>query len=49
MGQVARMDFIGAILVAASVTNVVLALQWGGNTKAWNDRAVIIVSVGQKH
>ncbi|KAJ7927821.1 ABC transporter [Mycena leptocephala] len=45
MGQVARMDFVGAILVAASVTNVVLALQWGGNTKAWNDRAVIICFV----
>lgn len=37
------MDFVGATLVAAAVTCVVLALQWGGNTKPWNDKAVIIV------
>jgi hypothetical protein len=41
--QIGRLDFIGAILVAGAVTNIVLALQWGGNTKAWNDKAVIIV------
>ncbi|KAF7352573.1 Major facilitator transporter-like protein [Mycena venus] len=40
--QVARMDFIGATVAAGSVTSLVLALQWGGNTKPWNDKAVII-------
>jgi hypothetical protein len=45
MKQVVRMDFVGAILVAGAVTNIVLALQWGGNTKPWNDKAVIIVSL----
>ncbi|KAJ7453321.1 hypothetical protein B0H11DRAFT_1741453, partial [Mycena galericulata] len=39
--QVSRMDFFGAILVAGAVTTLVLALQWGGNTKPWNDKAVI--------
>jgi hypothetical protein len=43
MQQVARMDFIGATLVAGAVTSVVLALQWGGNTKPWNDTTVIVV------
>ncbi|KAJ7174162.1 ABC transporter [Mycena crocata] len=40
--QVARMDFVGAVLVAGAVTSIVLALQWGGNTKPWDDKAVII-------
>ncbi|KAJ7474899.1 ABC transporter [Mycena latifolia] len=40
--QVRNIDWIGAILVGAAVTNLVLALQWGGNTKPWNDKAVII-------
>jgi hypothetical protein len=43
--QASRMDFIGATLIAAAVTCLVLALQWGGNTKAWGDKAVIIVGV----
>ncbi|KAJ7157334.1 ABC transporter [Mycena filopes] len=43
--QVARVDFIGTILVSGAVTSVVLALQWGGNTKPWNDKAVIICFV----
>ncbi|KAJ7442371.1 major facilitator superfamily domain-containing protein [Mycena galericulata] len=43
--QVGRMDFIGAILVAGTVTTLVLALQWGGNTKPWNDKAIIICFV----
>jgi hypothetical protein len=42
--QVLRLDFGGAILVAGAVTSLVLALQWGGNTKPWDDKAVIIVS-----
>ncbi|KAJ7237563.1 putative transporter [Mycena haematopus] len=40
-----RLDFVGATLIAAAVTCVVLALQWGGNTKPWNDKAVIICFV----
>ncbi|KAF7350726.1 Major facilitator transporter-like protein [Mycena sanguinolenta] len=39
------LDFIGAILAAAAVTFLVLALQWGGNIKPWNDKAVIICFV----
>lgn len=35
------MDWLGAGLVLASVTCLVLALQWGGNTKPWNDGSVI--------
>jgi MFS family permease len=45
IGQVARMDFFGATLVIAAVTSLVLALQWGGNTKPWSDKAVIICFV----
>ena len=33
-----------AMLIASAVTCLVLALQWGGNAKAWNDKSVIIVS-----
>ncbi|KAJ7117255.1 transporter [Mycena crocata] len=40
--QALRLDFVGAILMAGAVTSVVLALQWGGNTKPWDDKAVII-------
>ncbi|KAJ7182964.1 ABC transporter [Mycena crocata] len=45
LNQVLHMDFIGAVLIAAAVTCIVLALQWGGNTKSWNDAAVIICFV----
>ena len=38
-----RLDFVGATLIAGTVTSLVLALQWGGNTKPWGDKAVIIV------
>lgn len=43
--QILAMDFLGAFLIAATVTSLVLALQWGGNTKPWNDKDVIIVSI----
>ncbi|KAF7305394.1 Major facilitator transporter-like protein [Mycena chlorophos] len=39
--QTRRLDFVGATLVAATVTILVLALQWGGNTKPWSSPAVI--------
>lgn len=38
------MDLVGATIVSAAVTCIVLALQWGGNTKQWDDAAVIAVS-----
>ncbi|KAJ7738153.1 ABC transporter [Mycena metata] len=43
--QVWAIDWIGALLVAGSVTSFVLATQWGGNTKPWNDKDVIIAFV----
>lgn len=45
INQALHMDFFGAFLVAVSVTCLVLALQWGGNTKAWNDKDVVICFV----
>ncbi|KAJ7164486.1 transporter [Mycena filopes] len=43
--HVRRLDYVGAILVAGAVTTLVLALQWGGNTKPWGDKDVIICFV----
>ncbi|KAJ3740123.1 ABC transporter [Lentinula detonsa] len=40
--QILQVDYLGATLIAGAVTSLVLALQWGGNTKPWNDKAVII-------
>ncbi|KAJ7737370.1 ABC transporter [Mycena metata] len=45
MEQVRHLDFVGATLVSGAVTALVLALQWGGNTKPWGDKAVIICFV----
>ncbi|KAJ7650991.1 transporter [Roridomyces roridus] len=42
LAQFLRMDFIGAVLIAGAVTSLVLGLQWGGNTKAWGNYAVIV-------
>ncbi|KAJ7890276.1 ABC transporter [Mycena leptocephala] len=43
--QILHLDFVGATLIAGAITSLVLALQWGGNTKPWNDKAVIITFV----
>ncbi|KAJ7867670.1 ABC transporter [Mycena olivaceomarginata] len=43
--QILRLDFLGATLVAGAITCMVLALQWGGNTKPWGDKSVIICFV----
>ncbi|KAF7290179.1 Major facilitator transporter-like protein [Mycena indigotica] len=43
--QVLRMDYLGMLLASAFVTCLILALQWGGNTKPWNDAAVIVTFV----
>ncbi|KAJ7132708.1 ABC transporter [Mycena filopes] len=45
MRQVLRLDYFGATLIAGALTCLVLALQWGGNTKPWGDKAVIICFV----
>ncbi|KAF5355236.1 hypothetical protein D9758_005990 [Tetrapyrgos nigripes] len=36
-----NMDFVGGTLFAGSVTSLILALQWGGNQKPWDDGGVI--------
>ncbi|KAF7318484.1 MFS general substrate transporter [Mycena chlorophos] len=41
LAQTLRLDFGGATLLAGTITSLVLALQWGGNTKPWNDGSVI--------
>ncbi|KAJ7756579.1 ABC transporter [Mycena metata] len=43
--QTLRLDFLGAGLAGGAVVNLILALQWGGNTKPWSDKAVIICFV----
>ncbi|KAF7298509.1 Major facilitator transporter-like protein [Mycena kentingensis (nom. inval.)] len=42
---VLSMDYGGAILVAGFVCCLVIALQWGGNTKPWNSVGVIVCFV----
>ncbi|GAA6063261.1 hypothetical protein JCM10212_004995 [Sporobolomyces blumeae] len=41
LAQTLRIDWIGGLLVLGSIVSLVLALQWGGNQKPWNDGAVI--------
>ncbi|GAA5961653.1 hypothetical protein JCM3765_000464 [Sporobolomyces pararoseus] len=41
LSQTLHMDWVGGVLSLGSVTALVLALQWGGNQKPWNDGAVI--------
>ncbi len=40
-----RLDWIGTFLSLGFVTMLLLALQWGGNTKPWSDPAVIVCLV----
>ncbi|KAJ7765658.1 ABC transporter [Mycena metata] len=40
--QALRLDFVGATLAAGALISLILALQWGGNTKSWGDKDVII-------
>ncbi|PVF94122.1 ABC transporter [Serendipita vermifera] len=37
------LDWIGAIISIALVTCLLLPLQWGGGTKSWNDKVVIVL------
>ena len=41
-----QMDFIGTFTIMAAIVNYILALQWGGITKAWSDSTVIGTLVG---
>ena len=40
-----QLDYIGAFLSVAMVTLLLLPLQWGGNTRPWNDPVVISLLV----
>ncbi|CAG7852110.1 Putative HC-toxin efflux carrier TOXA [Serendipita indica DSM 11827] len=39
------LDWVGAVISVAMITALLLPLQWGGVTKAWNDRSVIALFV----
>ncbi|KAF7331626.1 Major facilitator transporter-like protein [Mycena kentingensis (nom. inval.)] len=39
--QTLKLDYVGATLLAGCITSLILALQWGGNTKPWNSASVI--------
>ncbi|KAF8176416.1 transporter [Mycena galopus ATCC 62051] len=43
--QTLGLDFVGATLAAGAITCLILALQWGGNTKPWGDKDIIICFV----
>ncbi|EJD43057.1 MFS general substrate transporter, partial [Auricularia subglabra TFB-10046 SS5] len=36
-----KVDIVGSFLCLGMVTSLLLPLQWGGNTKPWNDKVVI--------
>jgi len=40
-----RIDYIGTALILGFVTSLLLALQWGGNQKPWNDKDVVATLV----
>jgi EmrB/QacA subfamily drug resistance transporter len=41
-----RIDYVGAILLAASVVPIILATVWGGTTYAWNSATIISLFTG---
>jgi hypothetical protein len=36
------LDWVGTVIALGFATSLILALQWGGNTKPWNSHEVII-------
>lgn len=43
--KVLQMDFSGTALIMAATICYLLAMEWGGNTKAWNSSSEIAVLV----
>ena len=43
------LDWLGSILSLGTITPLLLALQWGGQTKPWDDKAVIACFVVVRH
>ncbi|KAG8863174.1 hypothetical protein FRB96_009356 [Tulasnella sp. 330] len=43
IGKVLKIDWIGSTLYFGSTTCILIALQWGGVQKPWNDKAIIIL------
>jgi MFS transporter, DHA2 family, glioxin efflux transporter len=44
--KILQMDIIGTATILVSIVLLVLALQWGGVTKAWNSSAIVGTVVG---
>lgn len=44
--QMREMDLIGMVCIIASVTSLLLAIQWGGQTLPWDSPTVIGLLVG---
>jgi len=43
--HIKRLDPIGMLFFLPSIVSLLLALQWGGSTFAWNDRRIIALFV----
>ncbi|KAL2871714.1 MDR family MFS transporter [Aspergillus lucknowensis] len=41
MGQIRRLDPLGTLLFIPSIVSLILALEWGGSTYAWNHPKII--------
>ncbi|RIB11572.1 major facilitator superfamily domain-containing protein [Gigaspora rosea] len=42
-GKFKRIDFIGIIIIITSTVCILLSLNWGGNTYAWNSPVIIVL------
>lgn len=43
--HIKRLDPLGMLFFLPSIVSLLLALQWGGSTYAWNDRRIIALFV----
>jgi MFS family permease len=44
--KILQMDFLGSVTIMGAALCYLLALEWGGVTRAWNDRTVVGTLVG---